>query len=152
MLASVRAAACTTALAAFGLATGPAAPGSSDLRLASGAPFPAPAALSPGGAAISAAADAASPSPFQVVVRLLLLPALETAAAAKDPETYASLSLVLVDTTPPTMGRVREHSGDGFEDDCMLANKNMTVHVEWEGFEGMFVGQNCNLFFFFEFD
>ena len=46
MLASVRAAACTTALAAFGLATSPAAPGSSDLRLASGAPFPAPAALS----------------------------------------------------------------------------------------------------------
>ena len=46
---------------------------------------------------------------------------------------------LVVDTTPPTMGRVREHLGDAHEADCMTtAGKNMTIHVDWDGFEGKF--------------
>ena len=45
---------------------------------------------------------------------------------------------LVVDTTSPTMGRVREHLGDTHEVDCILlsAGKNMAIHVDWDGFEG----------------
>ena len=52
--------------------------------------------------------------------------------------TWQSNGELVVDTTPPTMGRVREHLGDTHEVDCILlsAGKNMAIHVDWDGFEG----------------
>ena len=56
--------------------------------------------------------------------------------------TWQSNGDLVVDTTPPTMGRIREHLGDAHEVDCILlsAGKDATIHVDWEGFEGNFTG------------
>ena len=50
---------------------------------------------------------------------------------------------LVVDTTPPTTGSVREHLGDAHETDCMVSDgKSMSIHVDWDGFEGNFSAQN----------
>ena len=50
---------------------------------------------------------------------------------------------IVVDTTPPTTGSVREHLGDAHETDCMVSDgKSMSIHVDWDGFEGNFSAQN----------
>ena len=73
-------------------------------------------------------------TPLQPDVYVVELGARDIVGHVSD---WQSNGHLVVDTTPPTTGRVREHVGDAHEADCLVAaGTHMAIHVDWDGFAG----------------